>query len=334
MASLQVENQSKKPSANRFKLPLCCDSVEWCRYADFENIIGVGHYELVSKDQTKIGGITLFQQTNPSSDVAASGLITSQFHQLSFTKTAPILDLKWHSMSSIGIEEKQNDESSIYLSAATCNGTIDLYALTQTKEKILGLELKYQHQIPSNQDSAPPICLSLDWNSVNRNLCTTSCSDGSIVVLQFDGNESSMISRIEGHSDQVWTTSFDRYSADTVYSGADDCVFAVWDLRQSEGDKVIVHRDDSTHKMGICSITDSYSDPNLLLTGSYDEYLRIWDKRKWNEPIDALKFEDGVWRIKWCPNEGNRDKILIGTMRDHFNVCRFDGETQKLVKLY
>ena len=84
--------------------------------------------------------------------------------------------------------------------------------------------------------------------------------------------------------------------------------------------------------MGICSITDSIKDENLLLTGSYDEHLRIWDKRKMIESIDSLKFEDGVWRLKWCKNQ-NSDKILVATMRDHFNIVEFDKSTQKLKKI-
>merc|ERR1719295_705833 len=124
MDSSEVSKQSSSDNTHSFTLPLCCDSVEWCHYADFENIIGVGHYELLSKEQTKIGGITLFQHTQTVSD---DNSITNQFGQLSFTKTAPILDLKWHSLE-IGIEEKQNENPSIYLSAATCNGTIALYA--------------------------------------------------------------------------------------------------------------------------------------------------------------------------------------------------------------
>ena len=37
--------------------PLCCDSVECCRYDPYKSIIAVGHYELNTDTQTKIGGI-------------------------------------------------------------------------------------------------------------------------------------------------------------------------------------------------------------------------------------------------------------------------------------
>ena len=85
--------------------------------------------------------------------------------------------------------------------------------------------------------------------------------------------------------------------------------------------------------MGICSIAGSFDDEYLVLTGSYDEYLRLWDKRNMKLPLHAFKFEDGVWRLKWNPNQGYRDKILVATMRDHFNVIQFD-KTHKLSKIH
>eukprot|EP01084_Bolivina_argentea_P206595 352680_1 len=196
------------------ELPLCCDSVEWCHYKPFESLIAVGHYELVTenvKEQTKIGGITLFEYEEQNKKI----------NQLLFKETAAILDLKWHSFTP--------SDSSAYVSTATTIGTIGLYAL-QAKPK-LNLTLKHELQIPES-----PTCLCLDWCA---NLCVTGLSNGCICVMQFDENKATIVSTIKGHSDSVWSSCFDRYNSNVIYSGADDCVFAAWDHR----DKSHTHKD-------------------------------------------------------------------------------------------
>eukprot|EP00483_Globobulimina_turgida_P009530 UN09549 len=206
MASLE-EVDEKKPTTCSFEFPLCCDSVEWCHYEELSSLIGVGHYELTN-NQNKVGGITLLQH-QPNHEA---------FNQLSFKQTPPILDLKWHSKS-----------SNIYLSAATSIGCIQLYSLNNALE----LQLKHSIKIPNidkshKTDDKLPICLSLDWNQKN-NCCCTSLSDGSVSILQFDDkNDNEIISRIKGHSDQVWTACFDTDNDKIIYSGADDCLFGVW----------------------------------------------------------------------------------------------------------
>ena len=310
-----AESKSNEETLCKYTLPLCCDSVECCRYAPYQSITAVGHYQLNSETQSKIGGISLFKYDSSNNNDK-----DNKINQLSFKQTPPILDLKWHSM---------NNNKDVYITSVASKGLIQIFALNDKSE----LQLKCEQIIPSidndeDKDMSLPICLSLDWNNKNTNLCVTSLSDGSIAVLQFDDDKSKILTRTKIHNDQVWTASFDKFNNSLIYSGADDNLLSIYDYKSNKS----IYKNDNIHKMGICSIIDSFKNEYTLLTGSYDEYLRLFDKRKMNQTLDELKFKDGVWRIKW--NQKKNDKILIATMRDHFNIVQFDETEQKLEKIY
>eukprot|EP01084_Bolivina_argentea_P129538 228763_1 len=121
------EFDEKKSNPTTFEFSLCCDSVEWCHYKELSSTISVGHYELTN-DQKKIGGISLLEY---QSNEDKNNNLNYSFNKLLFKQTPPILDLKWHSISS----------NNIYLTAATSIGTIELYSNK--------LELKQQIKIPN-----------------------------------------------------------------------------------------------------------------------------------------------------------------------------------------
>ncbi|XWS37505.1 hypothetical protein CRYUN_Cryun19dG0048600 [Craigia yunnanensis] len=53
----------------------------------------------------------------------------------------------------------------------------------------------------------------------------------------------------------------------------------------------IVFQNSKGHKIGVCCIAKNPTDPNTILTGSYDEYLRVWDLRSISRPIEGEKPE-------------------------------------------
>ncbi|KAL8497564.1 hypothetical protein ACS0TY_021048 [Phlomoides rotata] len=84
--------------------------------------------------------------------------------------------------------------------------------------------------------------------------------------------------------------------------------------------------------MGICCIAKSPHDPNVLLTGSYDECLRIWDVRSTSTPVteSSISLGGGVWRIKHHPSIPGL--ILTACMHNGFAIVKFRGDEAEIVE--
>lgn len=76
------------------------------------------------------------------------------------------------------------------------------------------------------------------------------------------------------------------------------------------------------------------TNPNLLLTGSYDEYIRVFDTRmipRFNKFEKGLLYKHhvvdngGIWRFKWHPK--NPERMLVACMYEGFRILDFVEET-------
>jgi diphthamide biosynthesis protein 7 len=57
----------------------------------------------------------------------------------------------------------------------------------------------------------------------------------------------------------------------------------------------------------------------MFAAGSYDEFIRIYDRRKMDRPMAKVCVGGGVWRIKWHPScwddeSGGCGKLLVAAM--------------------
>lgn len=86
--------------------------------------------------------------------------------------------------------------------------------------------------------------------------------------------------------------------------------------------------------MGVCCIAKSPHDPNTLLTGSYDEHLRIWDVRSISKPVSesSICLGGGVWRIKHHPYIPGL--ALTACMHNGFAIVKFGGDRVEVVEKY
>ena len=121
-----------------------------------------------------------------------------------------------------------------------------------------------------------------------------------------------------GHSFEAWMGVFDLHSPDSiVYTGSDDTLFKVWDIRGESGPVLSVGN--KAHDGGVTSIAPSPLQPHVLATGSYDENIRIWDIRALRrQPLHELNLGGGVWRIKWHPSRP--DTALVASMYNGFHI--------------
>ncbi|KAI3866572.1 hypothetical protein MKX03_023784 [Papaver bracteatum] len=84
--------------------------------------------------------------------------------------------------------------------------------------------------------------------------------------------------------------------------------------------------------MCVCCIPKDRTDPNALLTGSYDEHLRIWDVRSISKPVNesSICLGGGVWRLKQHPSIPSL--VLAACMHNGFAVVRVEGEKAEVLE--
>ena len=289
---------------------LHADSVEWCPVQSRSSILVGGAYQLQSKevksDETdvRIGHLQLYELVSTPESKSLKEL-----HQV---KTAGVLDAKWchHTLQ----------EDTPCLASADADGCLNLYNFTTSNEL---------QQIQTLKHAQNCIALSLDWSSCidsSEHVISTSFSNGDVELTKV-GNGLDRLRSWKAHDYEAWITAFNYHDTSLVYSGGDDCLFKGWDRRTDSA--TFVNR---THEMGVCSIHCSPQSEHNLATGSYDEYVRIWDTRAIKRrPLSSINVGGGVWRLKWRPFTGNY--LLAACMHNGFAIIKCDGVTDDALSI-
>lgn len=137
----------------------------------------------------------------------------------------------------------------------------------------------------------------LDWRADGA--LAVSAADGSFRVVREETASVEVVDAIEGaHDLEMWAVAFDLARADVLYTGADDCAFKVWDLRDASRATMVNRK---THGAGVTCVSPSPHDDTVVATGSYDDHVRLWDVRALKSPVSELNVGGGVWRCRWHP---------------------------------
>ncbi|KAF8390446.1 hypothetical protein HHK36_024972 [Tetracentron sinense] len=287
------------------------DAVEFCPHDSFHHVLAASTYTLQEGAQpNRSGSISLF-----SVDANVGNL-----ELLHRTDTAGIFDIKWSPIRA---------HVGPLLCQADADGYLRLHSLEccTDEPEARGIMLKEV----TGQKVSSSMSLCLDWNPSATSI-SVGLSDGSISIITVREAELQIQQAWEAHAFEIWATSFDTHQPQLVYTGSDDCGFSCWDLRESPSKSTFQNK--KIHKMGVCCIAKSPIDPNSLLTGSYDEYLRLWDLRSMSKPVNqnSICLGGGVWRIKHHPFVPGM--ILAACMHNGFAVVRIRGEEAELVETY
>lgn len=279
-------------------LQFCADSVETCPSLNFDHStsIACGQYELITDTGSRCGGISMYTH-DPKKNTLDQGV---------FVESPAVLDMKWH---------KTQLESPI-LAVATAESSIQLWK----HDRMDSSSLLAVDCISLNTDKDhKELALSLDWgSSLNSQNIITSTSDGYLCLVSVDHNH---VDRWHANDYESWISAYDYHQPNTVYSGGDDCMWKQWDLRDTSH---ATHRSNE-HSMGVTAIQCHYSNDTILATGSYDERVIVWDKRKLQKPLMAYKTDGGgIWRIKWHPN--NPDVMVTACMHDGVHVLEMSSD--------
>ena len=177
------------------------------------------------------------------------------------------------------------------------------------------------------------MCLSLDWSPLESEpQIAISHSNGTLTVVDVGQSQPRVSESGEAHELETWIASYDSWNPKVIYTGADDCQFCAWDIRQGLDNAVF--RNKKTHTMGVCSIQTNPQIVHSLITGSYDENLRLWDMRMGASPVVKLEMGlgGGVWRLKWHPLD--RGLVLAACMHNGFALVRVGGDAMEVVEEY
>ncbi|KAK3224622.1 hypothetical protein Dsin_004484 [Dipteronia sinensis] len=293
------------------KLDGNADAVEFCPHGSHHHVLAASTYTLQEGDKpTRNGSISLF-------NVDAEESKLELFYRLD---TAGIFDIKWSPVSG---------NAGPLLAQADADGHVKVYSLECTVDEP---EAKggFLREINSEKISSS-MCLCLDWNPSATSM-TVGLSDGSVSIISLAESQLEILQEWKAHDFELWATSFDIHQPHLVYTGSDDCKLSCWDIRDSPARLAFLNS--KVHTMGVCCITKSPSDPNTLLTGSYDEYLRVWDVRSISKPVSetSVRLGGGVWRIKHHPFVPGL--ILTACMHNGFAVVKVDGEKAEVIETY
>ncbi|KMZ64792.1 WD repeat-containing protein [Zostera marina] len=281
-----------------YKLDGRADVVEFCPHHPYHNVLAAATYTLHEGDKPhRSGSISLF------SACSVTGL-----QLLQVVQTMGIFDMKWNPN-----ERLLNP----MLAQVDSDGCLSLYSLksNEATEACGGAMLKPV----GSENISSAMCLCLDWSPSSTSI-SLGLSDGSVSMATLAESEIHVSQSWKAHDYEVWSTLIDYHQPQLLYTGSDDCRFCCWDLRDTPPNSVF--RNTKSHKMGVCCIAKNPSNPNMVLTGSYDESLRVWDVRSVSKPVDecSINLGGGVWRIKYHPD--NPDLVLAACMHNDFAIIR------------
>ncbi|KAL4719674.1 hypothetical protein ACJJTC_002995 [Scirpophaga incertulas] len=258
------------------------DSVEWCPVEPYQNVLVCGTYQLEkssehveeARKQSRLGRIYLFTVSEDPTHLSPIQTI----------ETSGVLDQKWcyHTIQGYAV-----------LAAVTSDGFLKLYRLVD--EEGLKLELWVEEEIGKNL-----LALSLDWSTNKISAVpklVVSDSGGNVSVLVVGRDRIEKVSTWKSHDFEAWIAAYNYWNTDIFYSGGDDCVFKSYDTRIPDVAVTI----NTSHEAGVTALRCHTDVEHQLLSGSYDEKVRLWDTRSMRRCVTEAEVGGGVWRLKWHP---------------------------------
>ncbi|KAH8306508.1 hypothetical protein KR018_003561 [Drosophila ironensis] len=294
---------------------LSADSVEWCHQDELHaKYFACGTYQLLGqvvedaekKRQVRKGRVYLYQYDGASVE------------RLQAIETDGILDMKWLPAWS--------DESGPILVIGTAMGQVETFELQRETQSLVKRTCLQLIEDVEQQ----PLALSLDWKPGEAGgvELAVSDSDGGLNVLTYTPQGTlSRLSAWHSHGFEAWTCAFDRWSPQILYSGGDDMYLIAHDLRSAGEQRIWTNR---SHQGGVTSLLSHPTHEHHLITGSYDEKLRLFDTRFMKRTLAELELEGGIWRLK--PHPIHQDLLLAACMYKNFSVVQ--GPELQLLGVY
>ena len=117
-------------------------------------------------------------------------------------------------------------------------------------------------------------------------------------IQVFDVNSRAILKTWEEHKQPVWTTRFSPTEMTTLMSASDDGTVRLWDLPSQESTTTFVGHTDYVRSGSFIPGTMS----NMIVTGSYDETVRLWDPRAPTRAVMTFKHTAPVEAVMPMPS--------------------------------
>ncbi|KAI4260881.1 MAG: hypothetical protein LQ352_000036 [Teloschistes flavicans] len=164
------------------------------------------------------------------------------------------------------------------------------------------------------------LVLSLAWAPLSPSFLAFTLSDGTVGVLDVDQG-TVIFEMSQAHSLEAWVVAWSaREMAPALYTGGDDsaiCCHRFWvqtrrdQASQDPSGNCAVVRDRKIHGAGVTAILPlgvDRSDGEILLTGSYDEHIRVMRVSPTPSRPEVLaekRLDGGVWQLRHLRGEGD-----------------------------
>ncbi|KAG7303078.1 hypothetical protein JYU34_013105 [Plutella xylostella] len=295
----------------RWDTKLSADSAEWCPVPPHTDVLVCGTYQLNKGDeanQKRLGRIYVFRINDE----------TTTLNPVHTVEISGILDQKWcyHTIDNHPV-----------LAVVTSDGFVKLFKLI-TEEGECKLELWMEESIGESI-----LALSVDWSTNKLRSAeprlVVSDSSGSVTVFAVQ-DKLDKLGTWNCHGFEAWIAAFNYWNPDVFYSGGDDCLFKSHDVRAGGGGGAGCSS--RAHDAGVTSVRSSVDVEHQLLTGSYDENVRLWDARAPKRPVTETNVNGGVWRLKYHPRRPA--SVLAACMYGGFRILNVEGDSITVVNEY
>lgn len=149
-------------------------------------------------------------------------------------------------------------------------------------------------------------------------------NEGELGLIDLQINKSIYLNKI--HEYGIWA--LEVLNPNTILTGADDNTVYITDKRNL--DCRIPYKE---HKAGITKIARLENEENLVIVGSYDENISIFDVRYPSCSVSKQNLECSIWEIKQNRFKG-RDLLSISCIYDGLKVYELDRDKKSLNRVF
>lgn len=146
--------------------------------------------------------------------------------------------------------------------------------------------------------------------------CIFGTNDGNIHI--FDVSKGEELCSFNGHEYGIW--SLFSYDDKVFYSGSEDATLKQWDIRVPGKATSIC----KSYNAGVNYINTLSFNSNVLITGSYQEKIYLFDARKFPEELSSKRINHSSWDIKQI-NYKNENLLFISSTYDGVNIWTIDS---------